>query len=215
MVEAAEEADEDLLVGAEALHGRLEAHGDELLGRDQERAEREVELLAALFFERLLEADVVRLLVEVGDERGLGGRAREEPVDDEVLLKVLEHAFLALLVELGDVVARAALVDFPRPRPLALQNLEDEVLEVAVRVAKLLGDVVCGARWSRPMIRVAAAASPRFVSTKYPRLGRGVAAIHRRDIHAARDRTTPCRGGPPSTSCPPRAAPATASDTTR
>ena len=36
-------------------------------------------------------------------------------------------------------------------------------------------------------MQVAAAASPRLVSTEYPRRGRGVAAIHQRNIRAARD----------------------------
>ena len=56
--------------------------------------------------------------------------------------------------------------------------------------------------------RKSTSASSRLVSTEYPRRGRGVAAIRRRDVHAARDRrraksSSAYRRGSTSSSAPP------------
>ena len=141
-VEAAEEAREQVLVVEPARHRVVQPHREKVGLAEEQRAQRIVQPVAALAFERLAQALVVRLLVLVGEGDVLGGRVLADRVDDQRLLKVLKPSLLALSVERGRLLRRHIRVGLARLVAVAHVQGAEQRLEVAVRAAELAGEEV-------------------------------------------------------------------------
>mmetsp|Transcript_15460 Transcript_15460/g.38801 ORF Transcript_15460/g.38801 Transcript_15460/m.38801 type:complete len:247 (+) Transcript_15460:2007-2747(+) len=142
-VEPGDQPHERALVRPPRLHRVLEARGDEGGRGQQQPLQRSHQLLLGRTRESFREGLVVLLLVHLGEQHVLRDVVAADDLDRHLLLEVSEHEALgALLVQLLRLLDRLLLIRLIALVTPALEQLEDERLQVLVLFGELLVQMI-------------------------------------------------------------------------
>ena len=110
VVEAAEQSAQRARIGEPALHGALDAHGNEVLARHEQRTQAPAHLLRHLVRHPLAQRLRVLILIHLGELHVLHDRVGPDDVDPQVLVPGGEHALVDLAAQLLALLMRQVLV---------------------------------------------------------------------------------------------------------